>query len=126
MEPEIIIKEVCPTSTQELIQRGYLLLDIRENNEIAKLSFDVPRIIHIPMSEIEDRISELPKNEKVIVVCTTGERSKRVVGFLQYHGYNNFINMKKGLEKWVQKGFPTNGDTLHISSNTFCGDSHCH
>ncbi len=25
-----LIKEICPTSTQELIKRGYLLLDIRE------------------------------------------------------------------------------------------------
>lgn len=126
MEPEIVIKEVCPTSTQELIQRGYLLLDIRENNEVEQLSFDVPRIVHIPMSELEDRITELPKNEKVIVVCTTGERSRRVVSFLQYHGYTNYINMKKGIEKWVQKGFPTKGDSSHISQHTCCGDSHCH
>lgn len=126
METEIKIKEECPTSTQELIQRGYLLLDIRENNEVAQLSFDVPRILHIPMSCLEDRIHELPKNEKVIVVCTTGERSRRVVGFLQYHGFTNYINMKKGLEKWVQKGFPTKGDTSHIPQHACCGDSHYH
>ena len=41
MEPEIIIKEVCPTSTLELIQRGYLLLDIREVSEVEQLSLDV-------------------------------------------------------------------------------------
>ena len=126
MEPEIIIKEVCPTSTQELIQRGYLLLDIREVSEVEQLSLDVPRILYIPMSSLEDRIHELPKGEKVIVVCTTGERSKRVVSYLQYHGYSNYINMKKGIEKWVQKGFPTKGDTSYISSHTCCGDSHCH
>jgi len=126
MEAEIKIKEVCPTSTQELIQRGCLLLDIRENNEMEQLSFDVPRIIHIPMSELEDRISELPKNEKVVVVCLTGERSRRVVSFLQHHGYTNYINMKKGLEKWVQKGFPLKGDTSNIPQHISCGDSHCH
>lgn len=126
MEPEIIIKEVCPTSTQELIQRGYLLLDIREVSEVEQLSLDVPRILYIPMSSLEDRIHELPKGEKVIVVCKTGERSKRVVSYLQYHGYSNYINMKKGIEKWVQKGFPTKGDTSYIPSHTCCGDSHCH
>ena len=126
MENTIKIKEVCPTSTQELIQRGYLLLDIREVSEVEQLSLDVPRILHIPMSCLEDRIHELPKDEKVIVVCTTGERSRRVVSFLQYHGYTNYINMKKGLEKWVQKGFPTKGDISHIPSHACCGDSHCH
>ena len=126
MEPEIIIKEVCLTSTLELIQRGYLLLDIREVSEVEQLSLDVPRILYIPMSSLEERIHELPKDEKVIVVCTTGERSKRVVSYLQYHGYSNYINMKKGIEKWVQKGFPTKGDTSYIPSHTCCGDSHCH
>ena len=126
MKPEIIIKEVCPTSTQELIQRDYLLLDIREVFEVEQLSLDVPRILYIPMSSLEERIHELPKDEKVIVVCTTGERSKRVVSYLQYHGYTNYINMKKGIEKWVQKGFPTKGDTSYIPSHTCCGDSHCH
>ena len=126
MKPEIIIKEVCPTSTQELIQRVYLLLDIREVFEVEQLSLDVPRILYIPMSSLEERIHELPKDEKVIVVCTTGERSKRVVSYLQYHGYSNYINMKKGIEKWVQKGFPTKGDTSYIPSHTCCGDSHCH
>ena len=126
MKPEIIIKEVCPTSTQELIQRDYLLLDIREVFEVEQLSLDVPRILYIPMSSLEERIHELPKDEKVIVVCTTGERSKRVVSYLQYHGYSNYINMKKGIEKWVQKGFPTKGDTSYIPSHTCCGDSHCH
>ncbi len=120
------IKEVCPTSSQELIKRGYLLLDIRENNEVSQLAFDVPRILHIPMSELEDRIQELPKDEKVIVACTTGERSRRVVDFLQYHGYTNYLNMKKGLEKWVQKGYPTKGDTSQIPSHSCCGEAHCH
>jgi hypothetical protein len=71
------------------------------------------------MSSLEDRIHELPKDEKVIVVCTTGERSKRVVSYLQYHGYSNYINMKKGIEKWVQKGFPTKGDTSYIVKYLF-------
>ena len=127
MEPEIIIKEVCPTSTQELIQRGYLLLDIREVSEVEQLSLDVPRILYIPMSSLEDRIHELPKDEKVIVVCTTGERSKRVVSYLQYHGYSNYINMKKGIEKWVQKGFPTKGNTASVlgTDGGCCASSSC-
>jgi hypothetical protein len=40
----IKIKEVCPTSTLELIKRNYLLLDVREENEFNQFSFDVPRV----------------------------------------------------------------------------------
>ena len=71
----IKIKEVCPTSTLELIKRNYLLLDVREENEFNQFSFDVPRVLHIPVSQLADRINEIPKDEKVIVACLTGERS---------------------------------------------------
>ncbi|MCI4442476.1 MAG: rhodanese-like domain-containing protein [Lentimicrobium sp.] len=126
MENNTIVKEVCPTSTQELIIRGYLLLDIRESNEVENLAFDVAKLIHIPISELEERYLEIPKNEKIIVVCQTGERSWRAVDFLQKMGYTNLINMKKGLDKWVQKGFPTIGDSSAIPEHVCCGGSHSH
>ena len=119
------IKEVCPTSTQELIKRDYLILDVREEAEVNELSFDVPKILYIPLSELEDRINEIPKDEKIIVACLTGERSFRVVSFLQNNGFTNLINMKKGLEKWVQKGYPTIGNESMIPKHTCCGGSHC-
>lgn len=125
MNDLVLIKEVCPTSTQELIKRGYLLLDIRENSEVEKLAFAVPRIIHIPLSEIMERYTEIPKDEIVVVACETGERSYNAVGFLKEFGYTNLISMKKGIEKWVQKGYPTKGDTSNISEHDCCGDSHC-
>ncbi|HRG18459.1 MAG TPA: rhodanese-like domain-containing protein [Flavobacterium lutivivi] len=120
-----IIKEVCPTSTQELIRRGYLLLDIREKRETDVLKFDAPKLLYIPMSEIEERYIEIPKEEKIVVVCETGERSLRVVAFLQRLGFTNLLNMKKGLEKWVQKGFPSVGDTSFIPEHVCCGGSNC-
>jgi rhodanese-related sulfurtransferase len=125
METKNTIKEVCPTSTQELVKRGYLLLDIREKSEVETLAFDVPNLMHIPMSEIEERYLEIPKNQIIVVVCETGERSLRVVVFLQDYGFTNLINMKKGLVKWVQKGFPTIGDTSTIPEHVCCGGSHC-
>ena len=125
MKNKTIIKEACPTSTQQLIARGYIFLDVRENIECQKLTFDVPKIIYIPLSELEDRFLEIPKEENIIVVCQTGERSFRAVGFLQQNGFTKVLNMKKGLEKWVQKGFPTKGDASAISQHTCCGSSHC-
>jgi rhodanese-related sulfurtransferase len=119
------IKEVCPTSTQELIKRDYLLLDIREKRETDVLKFDVPKLLYIPISELEERYLEIPRDEKIIVVCETGERSLRVVSFLQKLGFTNVLNMKKGLVKWVQKGFPTVGDTSSIPEHVCCGGSHC-
>jgi len=125
MENKTIVKEVCPTSTQELINRGYLLLDVRENREVEQIAFNVPRILNIPLSELEDRYNQIPKDEIIIVACLTGERSYRAILYLKSIGFTNLINMKKGIEKWVQKGFPTKGDTSIIPQKSCCGNSHC-
>ena len=121
----IKIKEVCPTSTLELIKRNYLIIDVREENEFNQFSFDVPRILNIPMSQLTERMNEIPKDEKVIIACLSGERSLRVVHFLNEYGFTNLLNMKKGLSKWVQKGYPIKGETT-IEEKLCCGEhSHC-
>jgi rhodanese-related sulfurtransferase len=120
----IKIKEVCPTSTLELIKRNYLLLDVREENEFNQFSFDVPRVLHIPVSQLADRINEIPKDEKVIVACLTGERSLKVVHLLNEYGFTNLLNMKKGLSKWAQKGYPIKGESF-IQEKSCCGE-HSH
>lgn len=121
----IKIKEVCPTSTLELIKRNYLLIDVREENEFHQFSFDVPRVLHIPLSKLEERMNEIPKDEKVILACLTGERSLRAVQFLNEYGFTNLLNMKKGLSKWAQKGYPIKGEAI-IEEKSCCGEhSHC-
>lgn len=118
------IKEVCPTSTLELIKRNYLIIDVREEDEFNQFSFDVPRVLHIPLSQLVDRINEIPKDEKVIVACLTGERSLKVVHLLNEYGFTNLLNMKKGLSKWAQKGYPIKGESF-IQEKSCCGE-HSH
>lgn len=103
-------KEVCPTSTQGLVRDGALLVDVREPAEVEVVAFDVPNIVNIPMSELEQRWSELPRDRQLVMVCQTGERSLKATYFLQFHGYENVANMSNGLEKWVRRGFPIKGN----------------
>ena len=53
METQTLVKEICPTSTQKWISEGALLVDVREKDEVAHLSYDVPEIQHIPLSEFD-------------------------------------------------------------------------
>jgi rhodanese-related sulfurtransferase len=122
---ELRIKEVCPTSTLELIKRNYLLLDVREEKEFNQFSFDVPRVLHIPISQLALRMSEIPKSEKVIVASLTGERSLEVVHLLSDYGFTNLLQMKKGLSKWVQKGYPIKGETSIEKKSCCGGESKC-
>lgn len=121
---EIKAKEICPTTTFKRVQEGALLVDVREKNEVAELAFDVPKIIHIPLSEFEDRFMEIPANEEVILVCQGGSRSLKATYFLMNHGYTNVSNMHSGIIRWVQRGFPTIGNTT-ITSSSCCSSSCC-
>jgi rhodanese-related sulfurtransferase len=117
MEKQVRVTEICPTKTQALIKNGALLVDVREKEEVAQLAYDVPNIINIPLSVFEEHYTEIPKDKPVVMVCKAGGRSLRAAGFMVYHGYENVINMKHGMIRWVQKGFPTIGDTTSVLEN---------
>ena len=103
-------KEVCPTTTQGLLQQGALLVDVRERDEIARLAFDVPGVIVMPLSELEQRYAELPTDQPLILACLDGSRSLRATYYLMNKGYDQVSNMKFGLKRWVARGFAIKGD----------------
>jgi rhodanese-related sulfurtransferase len=113
-----VAKEVCPTTTRRLIGEGALLVDVREMREVQALAFDVPDIVCIPLSELETRWSEIPKDREVVMVCQGGARSLKATYYLQYHGYIQVSNMAGGMDKWARKGFPVKGQ---IPSSGACG-----
>lgn len=120
MENKTLVKEICPTTTQEWVKNDALLVDVREKDEVTVLAYDVPNIINIPLSEFEERFNEIPKDKDVVMVCKGGGRSLRAAGFLVNHGYSNVVNMQHGIVRWVQKGFPTKGNTSVVSGNDSC------
>lgn len=119
MENQTLVKEICPTTTQEWVKNGVLLVDVREKDEVEALSYDVPNIINIPLSDFENRFNEIPKDKEVVMVCKGGGRSLRATGFLVNHGYTNVVNMQHGIARWVQ-GFPTKGDTTIVTGDGSC------
>jgi rhodanese-related sulfurtransferase len=127
MENQTLVKEICPTTTQQCVKDGALLVDVRENDEVAQLSYDVPNLLSIPLSEFEERFNEIPKDKPVVMVCKSGGRSLRAAGFLANHGYENVVNMQHGIIRWAQKGFQTKGDTASVLGNDggCCSSSSC-
>ncbi|MDR5590507.1 HesA/MoeB/ThiF family protein [Christiangramia sp. SM2212] len=74
-----------------------LYLDIREIFEQPRISSD--RVLQIPLSELEDRLEEIPKQEDILVFCQSGKRSKKVVDLLKAEfNFNNLKNVEGGVE----------------------------
>ena len=122
------IRQICPTTVQDRVKNGALIVDVRERDEVNLLAFDVPKVVNIPLSEFDSRYKEIPQDIDVVTVCKGGGRSLRAAGFLINHGYEHVENMQNGLVKWVEKGFPTKGNTTDFLSNggtDCCSTSGC-
>jgi rhodanese-related sulfurtransferase len=82
-----------------------IILDVRTREEYD--SGHIDGAILIPVSELEDRLDELSKEEELLIYCRTGNRSTNSVNILKANGYTKIFHMKDGIITWIQAGYPT-------------------
>jgi glyoxylase-like metal-dependent hydrolase (beta-lactamase superfamily II) len=75
-----------------------LLLDVREPTEVAEwaISADVK---NVPATELPARISEIPGDREIVVVCASGNRSALAADLLAQHGLR-VANLRGGMAAW--------------------------
>ncbi len=98
--------EVTPTKALAMIQKGALLVDVREPKEVARKSFDVSNILLIPVRELKKRFQEIPVDRKVVIACHIGNRGLMATHFLMNQGYTKAVNMQQGIVRWEKEGLP--------------------
>ena len=77
-----------------------IVLDVREQQEIAAFPFKGVNILHIPMREVPRRLNEIDASKHVIVVCHSGGRSGMISDFLSEEGYATVYNLIGGIIAW--------------------------
>lgn len=73
-----------------------ILLDVREPKEWQLGT--LPGAVLIPMSELQARIHEIPKDKPILCICRSGARSQQVAAFLKFNGYDSVTNMAGGMK----------------------------
>ena len=77
-------------------------LDIREVFEQPKINSE--NVIQIPLSDLDERLWEIPKDEELMVFCQSGKRSRKVVDLLQKeYGFENLKNIEGGIETIIDE-----------------------
>lgn len=94
--------EITVTEAQQRLATA-TVLDVREDFEV--LEGMIPRALHIPMGQLQARLSELDAKAPVIVVCRSGNRSAAVADALNNVGYSA-DTMAGGMTAWTRAGFP--------------------
>jgi rhodanese-related sulfurtransferase len=75
---------------------GALILDVRQPKEWALGT--LPDATLLSMHDIPARLGELPKDQAILCVCRSGDRSGQVAAFLAQNGYESVANMTGGMK----------------------------
>jgi rhodanese-related sulfurtransferase len=91
-----------PAQVRGLIALGgkITIVDVRRPDETAQGT--IPGAILMPLDNLPNTFSTLPKKGKLIVYCRSGHRSAQAVQFLLSHGYKNAVSMNGGYLAWTQ------------------------
>lgn len=97
--------EVSVAKAAELRDAGVFMLDVREPNEWAQAH--IPGATLIPLSELQARVNELPKDQPVLVYCRSGNRSASGRDILKAAGFENVTSMAGGINQWIAAVYKT-------------------
>jgi len=87
----------------QMYQDGTFVLDVRTPEEWNE--YHAPNTTLIPLDELATRADELPKDQPIVVVCRSGNRSQTGRDILRSAGFNA-ISMNGGLNEWRNSGYP--------------------
>jgi rhodanese-related sulfurtransferase len=75
-----------------------ILIDVRTPGEYRE--GHIPGVVNIPLNELENRLAEVPKDKKVVIICRTGNRSAQGTKLLRSKGFDNVFNSTGGMSTW--------------------------
>ena len=106
MVPEITVTDLSEKLKSE---DAFILLDVRELNELDYAKLTDSRLEVTPMSRLSqdgtDALSESAQSQDVViyVMCHTGMRSAQVTGWLKQQGWKNVFSVQDGINAYARK-----------------------
>lgn len=101
------VKEVnCPGALQLINHKNALVLDVREESEY-KLGHVLGAKL-IPLGKLGERLGELEKykDQPMVVVCRSGNRSGTACALLGKRGFAQAYNLAGGMLAWQKASLP--------------------
>ena len=94
------LKQVSPAELKSKLQlnKDLVLIDVREPDEHDQFNIGGKLI---PLGELMELVSQIPKDKEVVLYCKMGIRSQIAIQRLQDRfGFTNLINLRGGVEAW--------------------------
>ncbi|MFN0313053.1 FAD-dependent oxidoreductase [Kurthia sp. ISK08] len=84
-------KQVHVSEVRDLYEQGAFFLDVREKNEFE--NGQIKGALNVPLSELRERMNEIPKDRPIYVHCRSAQRSYNAVMALQNSGFTQVYNV---------------------------------
>lgn len=82
------------------------ILDVRSEAELEEEHNRIHGAQMIPVSELRDRLDEIPRDKPVATICRSGKRSVLAFNVLREAGWDRVASINGGLLRWIQEGLP--------------------
>jgi glyoxylase-like metal-dependent hydrolase (beta-lactamase superfamily II)/rhodanese-related sulfurtransferase len=104
------IWELQPNWLEENLGRVQIV-DVREPDEFTGVLGHIAGAKLIPLGSLAQRISEIKKDQPVVMVCRSGARSAQATVLLRNAGYAKVANLSGGMLRWRGQRFAVEGGT---------------
>lgn len=97
--------EISVAQAAQMREQGAFVLDVRQPEEWNELH--VPGATLIPLDQLPNRVSEVPKDQEILVICRSGNRSQAGRDILLQAGFEKVTSVSGGIIAWRNAGYPT-------------------
>ena len=103
-KPTTLPAAISVSEAAERFSAGAFLLDVREQSEWNDAHIN--GAVLIPLGQLSTRLSEIPADRDVLIICRSGNRSAEARDQLRAAGYPNTTSINGGMNAWITAGLP--------------------
>ena len=97
------VREITTTELHQRLQReDVVIIDVRTTEEF--------QVSHLKSAKHYTALAEIIKDyradQEVVVYCSVGYRSAKIVQALQNHGFENVYNLRGSIFMWANQAYP--------------------
>jgi NADPH-dependent 2,4-dienoyl-CoA reductase/sulfur reductase-like enzyme/rhodanese-related sulfurtransferase len=100
---EGLISSITPLELKKKLdsREEIILLDVKSKKEFNSRKIENHNVINIPISELRERLDEIPAEKEIVTVCAIGTRSYEATRILMSRGFKKVRFLDGALATWV-------------------------
>jgi rhodanese-related sulfurtransferase len=103
-KPTTLPATISVSEAADRFAAGAYLLDVREQSEWNE--GHISGAVLIPLAQLSTRLSEIPTDRDVLIICRSGNRSAQARDELRAAGFANTTSIDGGMNAWITAKLP--------------------